>query len=154
MKTYLAISAVGRAQTNLLDQLSRAVLDCGCSIRESRMSLMGNEFAMIFLVEGNWNNVAKLEAVLPGLEKRLELALTAQRAELRRAESNLLPYAVEVVALDQPGIVHHLANFFSTRGITICDLFTNAYAAANSGSHVLGAYDSRRPSRSADRSAA
>lgn len=137
MKTYLAISAVGRAQPNLLDQLSRAVLDCGCSIRDSRMTLMGSEFAMILLAEGNWNKIAKLETVLAGLEKRLNLVVTARRAEQHRAESNLLPYGVEVVALDQPGIVHHMANFFSTRGIMISDLVTNAYSVANTGTPMF-----------------
>lgn len=104
------------------------------------MTLMGSEFAMILLVEGNWNNVAKLEAVLPGLEKRLRLTVNARRAEQHRAEGNLLPYAVEVVALDQPGIVHHLASFFSTRGITICDLATNAYAAASTGTRMFSVH--------------
>lgn len=104
------------------------------------MSLLGAEFAMILLVEGNWNNIAKLETVLPGLQKRLDLAINARRTEQRHPSNNLLPYGVEVVALDQPGIVHHLATFFSTRGITVSDLATTAYTAASTGAPMFSVH--------------
>ncbi|MDZ7770884.1 MAG: hypothetical protein U5K38_18435 [Woeseiaceae bacterium] len=40
-----------------------------------------------------------------------------------------MPYAVDVVCLDQPGIVFHLANFFAARNVEIADLATRRYAA-------------------------
>ena len=52
-------------------------------------------------------------------------------------EMILVAEGVEVVALDQPGIVHHMANFFSTRGIMISDLVTNAYAASSTGTPMF-----------------
>jgi glycine cleavage system transcriptional repressor len=44
-----------------------------------------------------------------------------------------MPYAVDVVALDQQGIVFKLANFFATRDVEIADVATSSYAAAHTG---------------------
>jgi len=140
MKTYLVISALGQERSGLLDQLSRSVLDCGCNIRNSRVTVLGTELAAIVLVEGNWNNVAKLETVLPGLEKRTNLSITTRRTEKRKHERKLLPYGVEVVALDQPGIVHNLASFFSTRDIAVADMVTDAYTSNTTGTPMFSVH--------------
>lgn len=137
MKNYLVISALGEDRPGIIDQLSEAVTDSGCNILDSRMTVLGGEFAMLLLVEGNWNNIAKLENSLTGLEKRLDLTVTTRRTGEREVKNNLMPYAVEVVALDHPGIVHHLANFFSSRGINIEDMTTGSYAAAHTGTAMF-----------------
>ena len=80
--------------------------------------------AILLLVEGPWNKLARLEDQVEELEGRLELTISTKRTEERRAEANLLPYAVDVVALDHPGIVYNLASFFSQRGINIEDMTT------------------------------
>ena len=46
---------------------------------------------------------------------------------------------VEVIAMDHPGIVYQLANFFSTRSINIQDLHTDSYRAAHSGTQMFSA---------------
>jgi glycine cleavage system transcriptional repressor len=49
----------------------------------------------------------------------------------------MLPYSVDVVCLDQTGIVSGLSGFFSTRGIDIAELSTRAYAAAHTGAPMF-----------------
>ena len=49
----------------------------------------------------------------------------------------MIPYAVEVVALDQPGIVHDVANFFSRRDINVEDLYTSRYPAPHTGAPMF-----------------
>jgi len=133
METLLVVSALGRDRPGLVDQLSKMVLDAGCSIRDSRMAVLGGEFAMVLLLAGNWNAVAKLEALLPRLRDSLDLTLQLKRTEPRTGTSNLIPYAVEVVSLDRPGIVHDVANFFAEREINIEDLYTSSYPARRRG---------------------
>ncbi|MES9912157.1 MAG: ACT domain-containing protein, partial [Candidatus Sedimenticola sp. 4PFRAG1] len=65
------------------------------------------------------------------------LTIIAKRTEERTAEVDLLPYTVEVVALDHPGIVHHLASFFSRHHINIEDMATSSYAAAHTGTPMF-----------------
>ena len=44
---------------------------------------------------------------------------------------------MDVVCLDQPGIVFHLSEFFAARNIEIADLATRKYAAAHTGSPMF-----------------
>ncbi len=140
MKNYLVISALGEDRSGIIDQLSQAITESSCNIRDTRMTVLGGEFAMLLLIEGNWNNVAKLETMLPGVGKRLDLTITTKRTEERQTKTNLLPYGVEVVALDHPGIVHQLARFFSSRGINIEDMATGSYAAAHTGTPMYSVH--------------
>jgi glycine cleavage system transcriptional repressor len=45
-----------------------------------------------------------------------------------------------VVALDQPGIVHNLARFFSRRNINIQEMVTTSYAAAHTGTPMFSVH--------------
>ena len=49
----------------------------------------------------------------------------------------MVPYSVDVVCLDQPGIVSSLSGFFSSRGIDIAELSTRSYAAAHTGAPMF-----------------
>jgi len=55
MKQHIVISAVGGDRVGMVHELSKAIADCGGSISESRMTSLGNEFAMLLLVNGNWH---------------------------------------------------------------------------------------------------
>lgn len=139
-QNLLVISALGEDRPGLVNDLSRCVLDCGCNITDSRMTVLGGDFAVILLVAGNWNSIAKLEDQLPALAERLVMTITSRRTAQRETYGNLLPYAVDVVALDNPGIVHNLANFFSSRQINIQDLTTTSYAAAHTGTPMFSVH--------------
>lgn len=134
---YLVISALGQDRPGIVDKLSGAILEDSCNITDSRMTVLGGEFAIMLMVEGNWNTLTKLEDSIPQLEKSLGLTIIAKRTEDKPTGDALLPYGVEVVALDHPGIVHHLASFFSQRNINIEDLVTNSYAAAHTGTQMF-----------------
>ncbi|MCP4040610.1 MAG: glycine cleavage system protein R [Gammaproteobacteria bacterium] len=134
---YLVISALGRDHPGIVNVLSEAVMDCGCNISDSRMTVLGNEFAVIMLVSGNWSAIAKIEDLLPRLGGKLGLNINTRRTEQRSPSTNLIPYAVEVVAMDHPGIVHDIAKFFSTRNINIEDLYTGSYAAPHTGTPMF-----------------
>lgn len=139
-KNYLVLAAIGDDGPGLVEAITRAILDQGCNITQSRMSVLGNEFAILVMVEGNWNTLAKLEDTLPNLSKRLGLNLTFKRTADRNTSNSLLPYGVDVVALDQPGIVHNLAGFFSQRQINIEDMVTSSYQAAHTGALMFSVH--------------
>jgi len=136
-KSYLVLSALGEDRPGIVDQLSKAIFDLDCSINDSRMTVLGGEFAIILMIEGNWNALAKLESNYSALEQQLGLKIMAKQTRGRKRESDLLPYEVDVVALDQPGIVYHLANFFSRRKINIEDMATSNYTAVHTGTPMF-----------------
>ena len=140
MDKQLVIAALGEDQPGLVDRLSGWVLESGCSIADSRMTVLGGEFAVLLLVAGNWNSLAKLESQCDAMQDQLGMTLNIKRTDPKPAEGDFLPYGVDVVALDHPGIVHNLANFFSQRSINIQDLSTSSYAAAHTGTQMFAVH--------------
>ena len=135
--SHLVISALGKDRPGIVDTLARAIYELDCNISDSRMTVLGGEFAILLLVDGPWNRLAKLEDQVPELQDRLDLTITTRQTGERSPEANLLPYAVDVVALDHPGIVYSLASFFSDRQINIEDMVTSSYAAAHTGTPMF-----------------
>jgi glycine cleavage system transcriptional repressor len=139
-KTYLVISAVGADHPGLVNDLSRSILEHGCNIEDSRMTVLGGEFAAILLVEGKWNTLAKVENALPELQRSLDLTIVSKRTGARAQGEGKLPYAVDVIAMDHPGIVNNLAGFFAERRINIEDMATTTYAAAHTGTPMFAVH--------------
>ena len=88
----------------------------------------------MLLVHGNWNTLAKLETQLKRAEEEHGLTITIKRTGPRKISQDALPYSVEVIALEAPGIVNHLAAFFASRSINIEELSTRSYSAPHTGS--------------------
>ncbi len=135
--SHLVISALGKDRPGIINHLSKAIFELHCNISDSRMTVLGGEFAILLLVDGPWNQLTKLEDQVPELQDRLGLTITTKRTEERTAEANLLPYGVDVVSLDHPGIVYSLARFFSDKNINIEDMTTSSYAAAHTGTPMF-----------------
>ena len=137
MEHFLVLSALGADRTGIVDELARAASDSRCNIADSRMIVMGQEFALIMMLSGTWDAIAKLEAQLPNLGKRLGLAIITKRTEPRGVQAEAMPYNVHVIALDNPGIAHEIANFFAVQGINIEAMETSTYAAPHTGSPMF-----------------
>ncbi len=137
MSNQLVIAAVGNDRPGLVDGLSGWVTDNDCNIADSRMMVLGGEFAVLLLVTGKWNNLVKIEDQAGQMQDKLGMTLNIKRTEMKQPGGDFLPYGVDVVALDHPGIVHNLANFFSQRSINIQDLSTSGYSAAHTGTPMF-----------------
>ena len=137
MPNFLVISALGDDQPGMVERLSKVILDYDCNIEDSRMSVLGGTFALIQLVSGKWNNLAKLETALVGLQKPLKLTIVTRHTEQRDPPRKALPYSVDVVSMDHPGIVSHLAGLFASYGINIQEMTTTTYKAAHTATPMI-----------------
>ena len=135
-ENYLVISAMGSDQTGIVHELAKASADNNCNIIDSRMTVLGGEFAVIMMVSGSWNDIAKLENVIPALAKKLDLKTIIKHTQPRQPKQAIC-YTVNVVALDNPGIVHEISNFFSEQNINIDDLQTGTYSAPHTGTQMF-----------------
>ncbi|HEX7043807.1 MAG TPA: ACT domain-containing protein [Burkholderiales bacterium] len=136
MKKYIVLSALGADRPELVRDLAKAIADTGCNIADCRMTVLGGEFALLALCAGTWNAVAKLESQAPSLAKRLDITLLVRRTE-ERSPRDMIPYVVDVAALDRPGILSEVADFFLRRDITIDELSCWSYAAASTGAEMV-----------------
>ena len=64
MEKLLAVTAIGADRTGLVRDLSQAISAAGGSILQSRMTTLGQEFAMLVLVAANWHTLQKVEDAL------------------------------------------------------------------------------------------
>jgi glycine cleavage system transcriptional repressor len=135
--SYLVITASGEDKVGLVDQLSSKIAESGCNIEESRMAVLGGQFALIMLLSGPWNSLSKLEGQMGPLGDQLELTIIHKRTHKRDRTKPVIPYTVEVVAMDHPGIVRNLSAFFSKNGINIEELQTDTYPAPHTGTAMF-----------------
>jgi len=131
------ISALGGEPSTVVNELSRVILECGGNIKESRMAALGSDYAILVLVAGNWHTISRLERELERFGAANGLTMHFRRTEPKRMGKELLPYAVDVVGLDQPGIVHSLSGFFAARRVEIGEVSTRSYAAAHTGAAMF-----------------
>ncbi|HSG96499.1 MAG TPA: ACT domain-containing protein [Woeseiaceae bacterium] len=137
MSQLIVISAIGTDRLGVVQDLTKIVLACGGNIEESRMTTLGSEFAMLLLVSGNWHTLSRLQQGLDKLCEDGALTVSVRKTDAKPVEEDRMPYAVDVVALDQQGIVFNLANFFASRDIEIADVATRSYAAAHTGAPMF-----------------
>lgn len=138
-KQYLVISALGQDRPGIVKNLTQPIRECNANILDSRMTILGGEFAILMMIEGSWDSIAKLEAQLSVLEQKLDLTIVAKRTGSQQQQASAIPYTVNVVALDHPGIVNDLSEFFSSHNINIQELYTDSYNAAHTGTPMFTA---------------
>ena len=134
---YLVLTASGEDKVGLVDRLSSKIAESGCNIEESRMAVLGEQFAIIMLLSGPWNALSRLDGQLGLLGEQLGLTIIHKRTRQRERKQPAVPYTVEVVAMDHPGIVRNLAAFFSRNGINIEELQTDTYPAPHTGTSMF-----------------
>jgi glycine cleavage system transcriptional repressor len=137
MEKLLAVTAIGSDRTGLVKDLSLAISSSGGSILQSRMTTLGQEFAMLVLVSANWHAIKKVEEALEKLQESGDLTITTRATNERAKPEPAVPYSIDIVAIDQEGIVVKLASFFAGRNIEIADLNTRQYNAAHTGATMF-----------------
>ena len=135
----LLITAYTTHPESPLLSVTRRIADSGCNLVDARLATVGRDVSVTALATGSWDAVAKLEAMLSRLERDEGLKLVFYRTGPKVVQSNLLPYIVEVVAADKPGILFQLADFFDRQGITIENLQSTRYRAMQTGAEMFSA---------------
>src|SRR6185437_6037053 len=135
----LLIQAVAPAADSPLLVLSRRIADAGCNLVESRVATVGADVSVLLLAKGGWDAVAKLETALGRVGRSENVHLLSYRTQSRDQQSHLLPYMVEVVAADKPGVLVELIDFFDRRKISIEQMSSMRYQAMQTGADMFQA---------------
>ncbi len=138
-ENHLLISVFANADTSPLVAISKRVTDCGCNVAEARVSALGSELCVQVLAQGSWDAIAKLENALAKLDRDGGLRLVHFRTNAKQQQTNLLPYVVEVIAADKPGVLFQLAEFFAGHNISIEQLHSTRYRAMQTGADMFSA---------------
>ena len=130
--SYAVLTAIGADRVGIVDDLSGLVAARSCNIEESRMAVLGGEFAVIMLVSGAPPALDRLSGELAAAGARLGLRVEL-KATRRPAPETGLPYLLETVSLDTPGIVHTVTATLRKHGVNIESLETDTAPAPWTG---------------------
>ena len=131
VRKWFILSAVGRDRPGIVADLAQLVFDCGANLEDSRMTILGNEFAAILLCSGAGADVEEqLSAGARRLEweNRLTVFLRPLEGEPRPpipAPGTKL-WRVEAEGEDRAGIVAKICRVLADRGVNIADLASEA----------------------------
>jgi glycine cleavage system transcriptional repressor len=128
---YLALTALCADQTTLVNDIIQLTAKHQCNIQDTRIVSIGVEIAAVILIAGNWSSIAKLESALAAFVTKTATPLLLKRTEPNKFEENYFPYLVQIVALDNPGLLYDICNFFISQNINIHDIQANPFAATH-----------------------
>ncbi len=134
---YAVLTAIGTDRVGIVDDISGEVARLGGNIEESRMAVLGGEFAVIMLTAAAPEALDALDAELQALGKRLDLHLQLRRTRPPREAPAGRPYALQTVSQDTPGIVHSVTAVLRRYGINIEDLETDTARAPWTGAPMF-----------------
>jgi len=137
MNQYIVITAVGEDRPGIVNDLSKTILDSCGNITDSRMTVLGGEFALLMLVGSNDIAIEAMENELRAIQDKYGLEIIFKRTELKIQPVSRLPYNVKVISMDHPGIVHEVAAFFTNHNINIEEMGTSSYSAAHTGTQMF-----------------
>ena len=131
------ISTIGHDRPGVVSDLSKLIDELNLSIEDSRMTVLGGEFAVLMSVTGGDIGLGRLAEKLEKLTLQSGLAFLYRKTGEREGVEGRVPYTVTVTAMDHPGIVRDVAEFFSSREINIYNLDTVTDHAPHTGTPIF-----------------
>jgi glycine cleavage system transcriptional repressor len=136
-KAYAVFSAIVADRLGIVDDISGLVSEGGGNIEESKMAVLGSEFAVMMLVSMEDAALEALIARTGELESGLSLKIAFKRTSEGRGSERGRPYSLETVSLDGNGIVHSVSSVLRKYGINIEDLETRTERAPLTGAPLF-----------------
>ncbi len=137
MKTFAVLNAGGTDRVGIVDEFTTRLLDYSCNIEESKMAVLGGEFAMIVLVSGDKAQIDRLLRDIAANDLVRNLDVTGKVTGSHADERNGRPYRIESISLDTPGIVHAVTGLLHTGNINIDELETETSGAPFTGAPMF-----------------
>jgi glycine cleavage system transcriptional repressor len=135
--TYAVFSAIGADRLGIVDDLSGIVGERGGNIEESKMAVLGSEFAVIMLISLAAAAFDSLSSELADLEEGLGLTLSLKRTSPAAPPDAGRPYLLETYSLDGHGIVHAVSTVLRRHAINIEEMETETQRAPLTGAPLF-----------------
>jgi len=127
MKQLFALSAIGRDRPGIVADLAELIYECDCNLEDSRMTILGSEFAVLLLLSGQGPDAERrLSAGCKRLEweKRLTVFFRPLEGDAPRTQPPGRMLECTVTGADKAGIVARIARTLADHGANVADLRT------------------------------
>jgi len=136
-KKYLVLTAVGPDRPGLVSEISSLILAAGANLEDSRMAILGGEFALLLLVSGPERAIGEVELRAGEVGARLGLRMMTKPTTSPQVARDFLPYQIRVTGVDRPGIVQRVAAVLAGRGVNVASLESRISYAPESGTPMF-----------------
>jgi glycine cleavage system transcriptional repressor len=141
MKSWYALSAIGRDRPGIVADLAELIYECDCNLEDSSMTILGSEFAVLLLLSSaDPNAEQRLSTGCKRLEweKRLTVFFRPLDGEPvpYATRSRAHRYALQAVGVDRAGIVAKIARCLADHAVTIAEMTTQSRPEPESGTPI------------------
>ncbi len=135
---HAILTAIGADRPGLVEEVSQFIFSAGGNLEDSRMVNLRGQFAVMVLVGGTADVLARAEKDLAGFAKRSGVSAEMRPAGTRAtAPVEALPYRLVGTGIDQPGLVHRLAHLLREMNVNIESLETRLTPAPYTGAPMF-----------------
>ncbi|MDP9072158.1 MAG: ACT domain-containing protein [Actinomycetota bacterium] len=123
---HFAISAVGADRPGIVAAVTGVLVDHGCNLEDTSMSILRGHFAMMMVVAApDGLDGATLEEALAAPARHLDLVVAVRPIDDEvPASPEGEAWNVAVYGADRPGIVHRVTSLLAEAGANVVDLDT------------------------------
>jgi glycine cleavage system transcriptional repressor len=136
-RKYMVLTAVGADRPGLVQKISSAIHESQANLEDSRMAILGGEFALILLLSGPATAVARVGELSRSLEAELGLRMSFHETKPSASGQSFLPFRLRVSGFDRPGIVARVSTVLASRGINVASLESRVQNAPLSGTPMF-----------------
>ncbi|MCG8588020.1 MAG: ACT domain-containing protein [Proteobacteria bacterium] len=127
MRNWFIVSAIGRDKPGLVAELARLIYDCDANLEDSRMTILGTDFAVILLCSAADETAGdRIGRGAKHLERDHGLTILVRSLAEGPRPSVPAPgmrlYRVQAVGEDKAGIVAGMCGVLAEHGINITEL--------------------------------
>ncbi len=138
MKEHLLVTAVGEDRPGIVSHLAEVITRHGANMEDSRMTVLGGEFAAIALVTVPEAKEAELLKDLESLAKE-KIHVTTKKTKAPDASrfKGYTNYQISLEGADHEGIVHKITSYLKNHGINIQSMETELVPAPETGTPLF-----------------
>jgi glycine cleavage system transcriptional repressor len=136
-RNHLLMTAVGPDRVGLVETLSEFISRHDCNIEDSKMAAFYGEFAVIILIAGDPDNLARISRDYRQIESETGLAIVVKTPPRKKPPESVIPYRLTAACMDHPGVVHKISAVLSDLAINIESMETRTYFAPMSGTPLF-----------------
>ena len=137
MGEFFVLTALGRDRVGIVDEIASVLGKKDCNIEESRMAVLGKEFAVILLASGPRGILETLSSGIDAIRLELGLHVEIRSTEAPGPNSAGRPYIIEAVSLDAPGIMHAVTAILREEKVNIEEISTETTSAPWTGATMF-----------------